>query len=161
MTTTLDIAPEHDRQLVIARIIDAPRAAVWRCWTEPDLMKRWFVPRPWTISRAEFELRSGGPSLIVMVDTEGREYPNPGQYLAVVPKEKLVFTDAYLGEWKVSEQAFMTVTMTLADEGAGRTRYIARADHWTRDAVDQHVRMGFHEGWGVVAEQLEEVARSL
>jgi uncharacterized protein YndB with AHSA1/START domain len=161
MTTKLDIAPDHDRQLLIARIIDAPRSAVWRCWTEPDLMKRWFVPRPWTITRAEFELRPGGPSLIVMADPDGNEYPNPGQYIEVVPQQRLVFTDAYLGDWKVSGSAFMTATMTLADEGAGRTRYIARADHWTREAVDQHIKMGFHEGWGIVADQLEDVARTL
>jgi len=72
-----------------------------------------------------------------------------------------VFTDAYLGDWKVSGSAFMTATMTLADEGAGRTRYIARADHWTREAVRPRVKMGFHEGWGIVADQLEDVARTL
>lgn len=161
MTIKLDIAPDHDRQLLIARIIDAPREAVWRCWAEPELMKRWFVPKPWSITRVEHDLRVGGASLVVMADPDGNEYPNPGQYLEVVPGHKLVFTDAYLGDWKVSDNAFMTATMTLEDEGGGKTRYIARADHWTREAVEQHVKMGFHDGWGMVAEQLEELAKTL
>ena len=161
MTTKIDIAPSSDRELVLARIIDAPRASIWRCWTEPELVTQWFVPKPWSVPRAEMDVRPGGSSLIVMADPDGNEYPNPGVYLDVVPKEKLVFTDAFTSAWQPSGKPFMVGIVTLEDAGEGRTRYVATARHWTVEDREQHERMGFHEGWGICAEQLEALAKSL
>ncbi len=150
----------NTRELVITRLIDAPRAALFRCWTEPELMKRWFVPAPWTLARAEVDLRPGGTSLVVMRDPEGNEYPNPGIYLEVVKDEKLVFTDAYVSAWQPSEKPFMTGIVTFEDE-AGKTRYTARALHWTEEDRKTHEEMGFHEGWGLCADQLAALAATL
>jgi len=161
MTTKIDIAPSSDRELVLARIIDAPRASIWRCWTEPELVTQWFVPKPWSVPRAEMDVRPGGSSLIVMADPDGNEYPNPGVYLDVVPKEKLVFTDAFTSAWQPSGKPFMVGIVTLEDAGEGRARYVATARHWTVEDREQHERMGFHEGWGICAEQLEALAKSL
>ena len=121
--------PTSDRELVLTRLIDAPRAALYRAWTEPELIKQWFVPKPWSIAAAETDVRAGGSSLIVMRDPEGTEYPNRGIYLEVVPNEKLVFTDAYTSAWEPSDKPFMTVTVTFEEE-AGKTRYTARARHF-------------------------------
>jgi uncharacterized protein YndB with AHSA1/START domain len=159
MTTKLDIAPENDNQLVLARIIDAPVEKVYRAWTDPELMKQWFSPRPWTTPKVSVDLRPGGASMVTMADENGNEYPNPGQYLEVVPNKKLVFTDAYVGDWKPGAKPFMTVTLTFENEG-GKTRYIARCQHWNAEDKAAHVKMGFHEGWGQVAEQLEEVVKA-
>lgn len=161
MTTKIDIAPSSDRELVLARIIDAPRASIWRCWTEPELVTQWFVPKPWSVPRAEMDVRPGGSSLIVMADPDGNEYPNPGVYLDVVPNEKLVFTDAFTCDWQPSGKPFMVGIVTLEDAGEGRTRYVATARHWTVEDREQHEKMGFHEGWGICAEQLEALAKSL
>jgi uncharacterized protein YndB with AHSA1/START domain len=161
MTTKIDIAPSSDRELVLARIIDAPRANVWRCWTEPELVTRWFAPKPWTTPRAEMDVRPGGSSLVVMAGPDGNEFPNPGLFLDVVPNERLVFTDAFTSAWEPSERPFMTVILTFEDEGQGRTRYIARARHWTVEAREEHEKMGFHEGWGICTDQLEALAKSL
>lgn len=161
MTTKIDIAPSSDRELVLARIIDAPRASIWRCWTEPELVTQWFVPKPWSVPRAEMDVRPGGSSLIVMADPDGNEYPNPGVYLDVVPNEKLVFTDAFTSAWQPSGKPFMVGIVTLDDAGEGRTRYVATARHWTVEDREQHEKMGFHEGWGICAEQLEALAKSL
>ena len=87
--------PDADRELVLTRLIDAPRDKLFRCWTEQELMKQWFAPLPWTVTRAEMDLRPGGTSLIVMRSPEGQEFPNPGIILEVVKNEKIVFTDAY------------------------------------------------------------------
>ncbi len=149
-----------ERELTLTRLIDAPRENVWRCFTDPELLKRWFVPRPWTISEARVDVRPGGTSYTVMRDPDGNEYPNSGVYLEVVPKERLVVTDAYSEAWKPSDKPFFTAIMTFADEG-GKTRYTAIARHWTKEDTEAHVKMGFHEGWGKAADQLEEVARSL
>ena len=150
----------NDRELVLTRIIDAPREKVYRCWTEPELMKLWFVPKPWTTRHVEVDLRPGGTSLIVMADPDGNEFPNPGVYLEVVPNERLVFTDAFLAGWEPSEKPFMVGIITFEDQG-GKTLYTARARHWTAEDRETHEKMGFHEGWGPVATQLEEVARTL
>lgn len=161
MTTKLDIAPASDRELVLARIIDAPRQNIYRCWTEPKLLTRWFAPKPWTTPRAEMDVHPGGSSMVVMAGPDGSEFENPGLYLEVVPGERLVFTDAFTKAWEPSERPFMTVVLTMEDEGSGKTRYIARVKHWTAEGREQHEKMGFHEGWGQCTDQLEELAKSL
>jgi uncharacterized protein YndB with AHSA1/START domain len=155
-----DIFPV-DRELVLSRLIDAPRASVFKAWTDPNLLRQWFAPRPYTTPVAKLEVRPGGASFIVMKGPDGSEIPNAGVYLEVVPNERLVFTDAFTRAWEPKEGApFMVVIVTLADEG-GKTRYTARVRHWTVDARKQHEDMGFHTGWGICADQLEAVARDL
>jgi uncharacterized protein YndB with AHSA1/START domain len=86
---------------------------------------------------------------------------NEGVFLEVVPKEKLVFTDAYTEGWKPAENPFMTAILLLEDAGAGRTRYTAIARHRTAEARQSHEDMGFFTGWDIVADQLQDYARSL
>ena len=147
-------------ELMLTRLIDAPRAALYRCWTEPDLIKQWFTPRPWTTPVVEIDVRAGGSSRMIFRGPEGQEFPNTGLYLEVVPNEKLVFTDAYTEAWVPSAKPFMTGTITFADEG-GKTRYTAVVTHWTAENKAQHEQMGFHEGWGKATDQLEALAKSL
>ncbi len=149
-----------DRELVLTRLIDAPREALYRCWTEPELVKQWFAPKPWTTPVVEMDVRDGGTSLIVMRGPEGQDFANPGVFLEVVPNQKLVFTDAFTEAWVPSGKAFMVGTVTFADEG-GKTRYTARVQHWSAEDRAQHEAMGFHEGWGKCADQLAELARTL
>ncbi|MCJ7490251.1 MAG: SRPBCC family protein [Thermoplasmata archaeon] len=152
---------QDDRELVLSMTLDAPRADVWRCWTEPDLLKRWFAPLPYTTPHAEMDVRPGGASLVVMRSPDGEDITNPGVYLEVVPKERLVITDAFTHAWEPSERPFMTAILTFEDEGPGRTRYPARVRHWTAADREQHEQMGFHDGWTQCARQLEAVARGL
>lgn len=154
------IEETDSRVLTLDRVLDAPRAAIWRCWTEPALLKRWFCPPPVTVVRAEIDLRVGGGSVVVMRGPDGEEMPASGVYLEVVPEERLVFTDAFSTGWRPSEAPFMVGSIELADE-AGGTRYIARARHWTDADRERHEEMGFHEGWGTAASQLEALAQGL
>jgi uncharacterized protein YndB with AHSA1/START domain len=149
-----------NRELVLSRLLDAPRQAVYRCWTDAELIKRWFAPAPLTTPVAELDVRPGGANLIVMKFPDGQEMPNRGVYLEVVPNERLVFTDAFVRAWEPSEQPFFTCILTFEDEG-GKTRYTARARHWSVEACERHNAMGFHTGWGQCADQLEAVARTL
>jgi uncharacterized protein YndB with AHSA1/START domain len=148
------------RELVLSRLIDAPRAALFRCWTEPALLKRWFTPAPFITTVAEVDVRPGGSSFIVMRGPDGVEYPNRGVYLDVAVNERIVFTDAYTEAWRPAEKPFFTGIITFADED-GKTRYTARVRHWTQEDADAHAKMGFHEGWGAAADQLEALAKSL
>jgi len=89
MSATDKAVPASDRDLVLTRIINAPREKVFRAWTEPELLKQWFAPLPWTTPVAETDVRPGGSSLIVMRDPDGNEFPNRGVYLEVVKNERL------------------------------------------------------------------------
>ena len=143
-----------NRELVLSRLIEAPREKLYRAWTEPALLKQWFAPSPYTTSHAELDVRPGGANVIVMKSPEGQEMPNRGVYLEVVPNEKLVFSDAFTDAWTPREgKPFMTVVLTFADEG-GKTRYTARVLHWTSEDRQAHEKMGFHQGWAICAEQL-------
>ena len=152
--------PTSNLELVLTRIIDAPPEKVFRAWTEPELLKQWIAPKPWTTSVAEIDLRPGGSSLIVMRNPEGEEFPNPGVYLEVVKNKKLVFTDAYTSAWVPSEKPFFTAVITFEDE-VGKTKYTARAIHWTVADRQKHEEMGFHEGWGICADQLAELVTQI
>jgi uncharacterized protein YndB with AHSA1/START domain len=146
-----------DRELVLTRLIDAPREKLYRCWTEPKLITQWFTPPPWTTPSAEMDVRAGGSSRIVMRGPDGTEMADPGVFLEVIPNEKLVFTNAYTSAWEPSAKPFMTVILTFEDEG-GRTRYTARVLHWTVEDREAHEQMGFHTGWGIATDQLAALA---
>ena len=147
-------APESDRELVLTRIIDAPPEKLFRAWTQPELLKQWFAPLPFTTPHAELDVRPGGSSLIVMRGPDGTDYPNRGVYLEVVENERLVSTDAFTHAWQPSEKPFMTLILTFEDIDGGKTRYTARVRHWTVEDREMHEKMGFHEGWGTCAGQL-------
>lgn len=152
---------DRANELVLDLTLDAPREKLFRCWTDPALLKQWFVPRPWTIAKIEQDLRPGGVSLVVMKDPDGNEYPNAGVFLEIEPNRKIVFTDAFTSGWMPAGKPFMVAEVTFEDAGAGRTRYRAVARHWTEEATQEHVKMGFHEGWKATALQLEELAKTL
>lgn len=146
--------------LSLSRFIAAPRRNIWRCWTEPELIKQWFTPRPWTTPVVEMDVRSGGASHMIFRGPEGQEFPNDGVFLEVVPNERLVFTDAYRAGWVPSEKPFMTGVISMKDEGQG-TRYDAAVYHWREDDMKSHEQMGFHDGWGKATDQLEVLAKTL
>jgi uncharacterized protein YndB with AHSA1/START domain len=149
-----------DRELVLTRLIDAPREKLYRAWTNATLLKQWFAPLPWTPPHAELDVRQGGANLVVMRGPDGNEMPCRGVYLEVVPNERLVFTDAYTAAWHPSEKPFMTVILTFEDEGR-KTRYTARVRHWTVADREAHEKMGFHQGWGQCADQLAALVAKL
>lgn len=157
---TIPFAIDPARDLVLERLIDAPREKVYACWTQPELIRQWFAPRPWSIAAVESDLRPGGVSNVTMVSPEGEQFPNTGIYLEVVPNQKLVFTDAYGPDWAPSAEPFFTGIVLFQAEG-DKTRYIAIARHWTEDKRKMHEDMGFHAGWGQCADQLEALARTL
>jgi uncharacterized protein YndB with AHSA1/START domain len=149
-----------NHELVLTRLINAPRHSLFRAWTEPELLKQWFAPHPYTVPLAETDVRPGGASLIVMRGPDGQEMPCPGVYLEVVQDERLVFTDAYTKAWHPSAKPFMTAIITFEDE-AGGTRYTARVRHWTAEDKATHEKMGFHQGWGLCTDQLAALAAKL
>lgn len=161
MTDTLD--------LVLERTLDAPRDLVWKAWTNPEHLKRWFAPKPYEISELEMDLRPGGIFRLRMIGPDGFDtgHGNPGCVLEVIEGEKLVWTSALAPGFRPAEmgegcESFpMTAVITFADAGDGRTLYRAVALHKSAADRDTHEQMGFREGWGKCADQLEELAQGL
>lgn len=158
MNSTLKL-PNHE--LTLTRLIQATPEKVFRAWTEPALLKRWFAPLPWTVAAVETDVRPGGAHLIVLRSPEGTEFPNHGVYLEVSPPGRLVFTDAYLRDWEPSAKPFITVVLTFEPVDDQTTRYTARVRHWTAADREHHEKMGFHQGWGRCADQLTALVESL
>lgn len=157
MANPVSSAPVHE--LVLTRFIDATPHALYRGWTEPALLVKWFVPPPWSVASAHIELRPGGAFDSVFRDPEGNEHPNFGVILEAVPDRKLVFTDAFSTGWRPTGRAFMVATVTFEPENGG-TRYTARILHWSEADRQEHETMGFHVGWGIAADQLAALAKT-
>ena len=155
--------------LVLERTLNAPRDLVWKAWTTPEHLKRWFAPKPYEISELELDLRPGGIFRLRMVGPDGFDtgHGNPGCVLEVVEGEKLVWTSALAPGYRPAEmgegcESFpMTAIVTMEDAGDGKTRYRAVALHKSMADRDMHEQMGFQDGWGKCAEQLEELAQEL
>jgi uncharacterized protein YndB with AHSA1/START domain len=152
---------EGNRDLSITRTITAPRAAVWRCWVEPELLKQWYCPKPWFVSHAELDVRPGGRNYVVMNGPNGEENRLPGQYLDVRQGERLVFTDAFDGDWRPAGKPFMVGFVELTDAPGGGARMLWGARHWSEADREQHLAMGFEQGWNAAADQLEALAKTL
>lgn len=151
---------DDSRDLFFARAIDVPRRLVWKAWTDPEHLVKWFTPAPWTTVSAEVDLRPGGQFLTVMRSPEGQEFPNVGCYLEVVAPERLVFTDTLAPGWRPAAKPFFTAIVTF-EERAGGTLYTARALHKDDADRETHEKMGFHDGWGKALDQLIEVAKAM
>jgi uncharacterized protein YndB with AHSA1/START domain len=157
----LDAAPASDRELTLTRVLAAPADKLFKCWTTPTLLPKWFCPPPWTVSHAEMDVRTGGNSVITMRGPNGEEVVNPGVYLEVVENQRLVFTDAFTSAWVPSAKPFMVGILTFEDLGDGTTRYTAVVRHWTVEDREAHAAMGFEQGWGIAADQMEALAKTL
>lgn len=158
MSNPFNFNPSLD--LKLERVIDVPPSLVWRAWTEPEHLKVWFCPKPWSVTDCEIDLRPGGIFRTTMCSPEGQEHPNSGCFLDVVHQERLIFTDALLPGYRPAEKPFMTGVVTLAPEGEG-TRYVAMALHHNEAARKQHEDMGFEQGWGAALDQLVAHVKTL
>ncbi len=146
-------------ELSIRRHFQAPRARIWECWTRPDLLKQWFCPLPWRVSEAEMSLHPGGRFRTVMAGPNGEIIDNPGVFLDVQPGSTLVFTDAFQEGFIPHGTPFMVGFVHLEDAADGGTSMHWGARHWTQEAHDQHLAMGFEAGWNAAADQLDQLAR--
>ena len=142
MTYTADTAPPPGRELVLSRMIHAPREKVFKAWSHPELLKKWFAPLPYPTSAAQLDVRPPDANPIVMRNPDDNETPDRAVDLQVVENERLVFTDACTKARESSEKPFMTVILTPEDE-EGKTRYTARVRHWTVADREAHEKMGF------------------
>ena len=146
--------------LVLERTIDVAPELVWKAWTVPEHIVKWFTPKPWGTKSAEVDLRPGGKFNIVMLSPEGEEFPNVGCILEVVPNRRLVTTDALTEGYRPSGKPFMSAIIELMPAGKG-TLYRATAIHLDEAARKKHEEMGFHNGWSAALDQLVAHAKKM
>jgi len=151
----------HAFDLVLERIIDAPPEKVFKAYTDASILSQWFVPKPWRLSDAIVEPRPGGRFNFTMHGPNGEVFPNAGIFLEVVPNRRLITTDAFTPDWKPSGQPFMVARIEMEPTADGKTKYTATASHWNEATLKQHEQMGFHDGWGTVADQLNALVKTL
>lgn len=154
----MDLNPDTD--LHFTRTLPVPAALVYECWTQPEHIKNFFIPRPHKVTSADMDVRVGG-RFNTTFDVDGNVMENKGVYLEVIPNEKLVFTDTYSEDWKPAAEPFMTAILLLKDHGNGTCDYTAIARHRSVETAKQHEQMGFYDGWGTVVDQLVEYAQTL
>lgn len=154
-------------ELMVERMLDATPAQLWQAWTDPERIKRWWCPRPFETPECEIELRPGGRFYTHMTGPDF-DFKGTACILEAVPGERIVWTSALDGGYAPKEfpgdgsLGFpFTAIHSFEDKSDGTTRYTARALHRNAADRDAHAVMGFEHGWGVCAEQMAEVARSL
>jgi uncharacterized protein YndB with AHSA1/START domain len=150
--------------LTISRDFDAPRELVWRAWTEPEQMMRWWGPKDFTAPVCRIDLRVGGTYLNCMRGPDGKDYWTTGTYREIVPPQRLVFTDSFAdasgkrvpashygmtGDWP-DEQL---VTLTFEELAPGKTRLTLRHD----DMPSVEMADGAGAGWNESLDKLAAV----
>jgi len=142
--------------LTIERVIHAPAEKIWRAWTQPELLEKWWVPAP-TIARIDvLDVRAGGGFVTRMSDDGASFVPHTdGIFLVVEDERRLVFTNAISSSWRPAAPApvSMTAEIVLAEHPDG-TAYRAIVRHGDAAARDLHEELGFHDGWGTVTAAL-------
>lgn len=145
-----------DEQILITRRFAAAPALVWRAWTTPDLVRRWWNAKRGEVTVADVDLRVGGAWRWVMVVEGGSEVAFHGEYREIVPERRLVATEVYEG----IPDAEALNTLTLTPDGDG-TLLTILVEHATLAHRDGHIASGMEDGMQDALDLLEEVAGSL
>ena len=145
-----------DNQILITRDFDAPRHLVYRAWTTPELIRRWWSGDRGEVTSAEVDLRVGGGWRYVMIANGGFEVAFHGEFREIVPNERIVSTEVYEGV----PDAMAVNTLTLTEQD-GRTTLTILVEHADRQSRDMHVESGMEAGMQEAMDHLEQVARSL
>lgn len=148
-------------QLILSRVLKAPRHLIYACWTSPEHMVHWFMPKPHFITDIMIDLRPGGRFDSTM-HVDGAGIPSQGCVLDAVKDRRFAFTDLMTADFQpvANPGLGFTATIDLSDHAEG-TLYHVTARHRTIEDASKHEAMGFTVGWGIVATQLDEYARSL
>ena len=151
-----------DLDLTIERVIRAPRAAIWKAWTDPGLFAKWWIPEPYTCRVEAFDPRPGGGFVTTMSEDGTSFTPHmDAAFLVVEDAERLVFTNAVDSTLRPATPMPVAVTgeVTLDAHPEG-TLYRIVARHGDPEARARHDELGLAEGWGSVAAQLAELVEA-
>jgi uncharacterized protein YndB with AHSA1/START domain len=154
-----------DQELFITRIFDSPRESVWKAWTDPDLIKRWWGPEGFTSPYCKIDLRVGGKFLYCMRSPEGKDYWSTGIYREVIPEEKIVFSDSFADEsgnvvpathYGMSADFPLEMLVTVTFEKIGEKTKLTLSHVGIPAGAD---RDGANVGWNQSLDKLAEALR--
>lgn len=147
--------PTEQSELTIDRFIKAPPSVVWKAWSTPEHLAKWWIPAPIECKVIKLNLLPGGAFETRMREGDGEFQPHvEGCFLDVVPEARLVFTTVLTEGWKPAEPWLaLTAIITFEAEGSG-TRYASRVLHKNAEDSRKHEEMGFQDGWGTALDQL-------
>ncbi len=154
-----------ERELVIERVFDAPPELVWKAWTEPERMMRWWGPNGFTVPVCKIDFRVGGRVLFCMRSPEGQDYWNTGTYEEIVPLERIVYSDSFADEhgnvvpathygMSTDFPLEMRVTVTF-EEVAGKTKMTLRHAGLPAGENRDMAGQGWNESFDKLAESLK------
>jgi len=161
MSQPVTIDPKVD--LVFERFVDAPTRLVWEALTKPEHLKEWYMPKAWgRVARAELDLRPGGIFSIDIATEDGREVPNVGCVLEVVPMKRLVWTSMLFPGYRpaIFDDIPITAIMTMESVGTG-TRYVFTALHRDEADLEKNKTSGWREGTEIALDQLVAHVKSM
>ncbi len=155
------------KELVIARFFNAPRLRVWKAWTEPDRMMRWWGPKGFTCPVCKTDFRIGGRYHSAMLSPDGKYYWSTGVYREIVPLEKIVDTDSFSDEkgnvvpathYGMSEDfpLELLVTVTLEEQN-GKTRLTLQHLGFPSAKDMEDARQGWSESFDKLEAYLEDI----
>ncbi|MDN7013743.1 SRPBCC domain-containing protein [Methanoculleus sp. FWC-SCC3] len=165
----MEEAEQIRSELLVGRVFDAPRELVWKAWTEPDYVRRWWGPKGFTAPVMEIDLRVGGRYLYGMRSPEGQDFWSTGEYREIVPAERIVATDSFAdadgnvvpasaygmtGDWPT--ELLSTVTFEDADGG---TKVTIREPGVPVDEGRDMAVVGWNESLDKLTEVLKELSR--
>src|SRR5690349_15490768 len=153
-TGTLQVATPTSREIVMTRVFDAPRRLVFDAFSKPELLKRWFGPRGWSLVTCEVDLRVGGGFRFVLRSPDGKDMGMRGVYREIVPPERSVHIesfDDYPGESQV--------TAVFSEQG-GKTTLTATILYPSREVRDAVIRSGMEHGAAESYDRLAELLAS-
>jgi len=153
---TATVTLPTDEQILITREFGAPKHLVFKAWTTPELVRRWWHANRGEVTIAEIDLRVGGSWRYAMVTEDGFEVAFHGEYREVVPNERIVSTEVYEG--MPEGEALNTLTFVEAD---GRTTVTILVQHTSKEHRDAHIDSGMEAGLQDALDLLEQVAVSL
>ena len=147
---------QGDTDILMTREFNAPRHLVYKAWTTPELVKRWWSAKRGVVTTAEVDLRVGGKWRWVMMTDRGFEVAFHGEYREIIPNERLVFTEIF--EAMPDAAAVTSLTFTEKDR---RTTLTILVQHEKKEHRDAHVNSGMEAGMQDAMDLLEDVAISL
>jgi uncharacterized protein YndB with AHSA1/START domain len=140
-----------DREILVTRVVDAPRALVWEVHTKPEHVRRWLLgPDGWSMPVCEIDLRPGGEWHFVWRGSDGREFGMRGVYREIEPPERLVNTEDWGGDWPE------TLTTMVLSERDGRTTITTTVRYPSLEARDAAIATGMNSGWARSYERLDD-----
>jgi uncharacterized protein YndB with AHSA1/START domain len=160
---TMDITFPSDAEILITRTLNAPRRLVYRAWTTPELVKKWWPGRRGEVTVVEMDFRVGGAWRYVMVAHGGFEVAFHGTYREIVPGERIVHTEVMEmpGTGPDSEDGAVLNTVTFEDADGGATTVSIRTNAGSREVRDMIAQSGMEGGVREQFEIIEELTASL